>query len=336
MKKKRRKRRRRRSDSGKPYQRLVAYVVQAMDPSSIVEEGKWVVGPDGKRDMDVVVRGSLDGREFSVLIECKDYDKSKTGKVGIGYVDTIDSKRKDLSVDVAMICSNSGFTSPAIHKAKRKGIGLVSVLKEGDPRIKVEILEEIYTRKVKMKSISVDFGTPIPKEFPLGEVLFQNKRLLYWINGRIAMILSGNYIGSCKISADHRLRIPTKLLFGDQEVIVEQINLLFDQETNWFSQVVTLDASLGMYDYIRGRVQMGSGKTRYVMKGVDIYNGDPIDFIPEKEDLSVGLLPGELHIDLLLVEGLEMPKDPSDTPDISNLVIEEDLDWRIEDSSNAA
>ena len=107
-------------NTGRTYQRLVAYVVKAIDPGSSVEEGKWIEGPDGRRDMDVVVRGTLEGREFSVLIECKDYDVRTTGPVGIGHVDAIDSKRHDLPVDAAIICSNSGFTAPAIRKAKRK------------------------------------------------------------------------------------------------------------------------------------------------------------------------------------------------------------------------
>lgn len=106
---------------GSPYEKFVASVIEAMDQTVHVEHSKWVEGPDGKRDMDVHVIGSVNGKDFSILIECKDYDLSTTGKVGIEYVDAIDSKRQDLKIDLAMICSNSGFTEGALRKAKRLG-----------------------------------------------------------------------------------------------------------------------------------------------------------------------------------------------------------------------
>jgi hypothetical protein len=120
------------SHKGAPFQDLVGSA-KAMDPAATVPTGQWVRGPDGRRDIDVLVEGALDGRPFRVLIECKDYNPDTTGRVGIEYLDAIDSKRQDLAVDAAVICSNSGFTQDAIRKGKRKRIGLISILKAGDP-----------------------------------------------------------------------------------------------------------------------------------------------------------------------------------------------------------
>jgi hypothetical protein len=73
---------------------------------------------------------------------------AKTGKVGRPFVDALDSKRHDLQADAAFICSNSGFTEDALNKARRKGIGAISVLAAADSRVKVVIEKEIYFRRV--------------------------------------------------------------------------------------------------------------------------------------------------------------------------------------------
>ena len=110
---------------GTPNEVVLAEVIRAMDPHAIVTQGEWVSGPDGRRDRDVFVTGTLDGQRRTVLIECKDYDPLKTGRVGIGVVDALESKRRDLNVDVSMICSNAGFAQDAVRKARRVGIGLI-------------------------------------------------------------------------------------------------------------------------------------------------------------------------------------------------------------------
>ena len=43
---------------GIDYQHAVGSVAQRLDPSAKVEVGKWVDGPDGRRDLDVIVRPS--------------------------------------------------------------------------------------------------------------------------------------------------------------------------------------------------------------------------------------------------------------------------------------
>ena len=74
--------------------------------------------PDGRRDRDVVIEGTAEGKRRHVLIECKDFNPNSTGPVGIGYVDALESKHRDLGMDVSFICSNAGFTTCAIRKVK--------------------------------------------------------------------------------------------------------------------------------------------------------------------------------------------------------------------------
>lgn len=107
----------------------MAEVARAFDPNANVTQGQWVIGPDGRRELDVLIEGTADGRQTKGLIECKDFNPGTTGPVGIAYVDALESKRRDIGADVSLICSNAGFTVDALRKAKRVGIGLISLMK---------------------------------------------------------------------------------------------------------------------------------------------------------------------------------------------------------------
>jgi hypothetical protein len=134
---------------GREYETVVAETAQAFDLNATVSRGKWVVGPDGRRELDVLIEGTAEGRPTKGIIECKDFNPKTTGPVGINYVDALDSKRHDIGAHFSILCSNAGFTSDAIRKAKRVGIGLISLMRKGDSRVRFAVVEEIYTRKVK-------------------------------------------------------------------------------------------------------------------------------------------------------------------------------------------
>ena len=52
--------------AGDEYQAVVGAVAKALDPGAVVRVGVWVVGPDGRRDLDVEVLGSIEGRPHFV------------------------------------------------------------------------------------------------------------------------------------------------------------------------------------------------------------------------------------------------------------------------------
>lgn len=123
--------------AGTEYQELVAEVVRALDSNAKVETAQAVVGPDGAREVDVEVRGTQNGRPYFILIECKDktYGRSRR-RVSIEEIDALDSKRKDLNADLAVLCSNTGFSGGALLKAGRVGIVAISALARRDGRAK--------------------------------------------------------------------------------------------------------------------------------------------------------------------------------------------------------
>src|SRR5258705_5150682 len=96
--------------AGDEYQDIVGDVAKALDPGASVKVGQWVEGPDGKRDLGGEVSGTIDGSPCFIVIECKDWSVP----IGIGVVDALDSKRKDLNADQAIIYSNSGVYNTGI------------------------------------------------------------------------------------------------------------------------------------------------------------------------------------------------------------------------------
>ena len=72
--------------AGSAYNELAARLAEALEPDAEVKVGKWVEGPDGKREIDVEVRRKVEGGSFFLLIECKDW----ADPVGIEEIDKLD------------------------------------------------------------------------------------------------------------------------------------------------------------------------------------------------------------------------------------------------------
>jgi len=128
------------------YRDVVANIVHAFEPNARITVGGSLLGPDRQRKIDIQVQSSDSKDPRLTAIDV--FDLPEGSKVGIEIVDSADSRKSDLGADAMLICSNTGFTSDAIKKAKRKRIGLISVLRRGDKRVKAVISEEVYLRKV--------------------------------------------------------------------------------------------------------------------------------------------------------------------------------------------
>jgi hypothetical protein len=316
--------------AGTPFQRVVADVARAMDPKATVEDGKWVTGPDGRRDMDVSVTGTVDGEERTVLIECKDYDPRKTGPVGIRYVDEIDSKRRDLGVDAAFLCSNAGFTSNAVRKAQRVGVGLIGVMKKGDDRIRFLIPEALYTRQVELRDFQmtlyrdgdpldlngIDFMSIVHEGLPLGNWIFRRARMMAAVN----LVVAG------RIDESYRLTKPITIEWPGGSESIDRIDFRFSIVGGWYEQDVTYDASAGIYDWARRRVRLAPGPSQFHINNVVVDGGDPIDRPPEHA-LSMDHLPGEMLVRLLLITNGDTP----DGPELDGLIHPDDLDDVLQD-----
>lgn len=311
--------------AGDPYQELVASIVRALDPNADVQVGQWVEGPDGLLELDVEIRGNLDGVKKYIIVECKDWSR----KIGIETVDALESKRKDIAADIALICSNSGFTSIALRKARWVGIGLVPALKTGDPRVRVVIEEEILTRKIKIEKCDTTFHFPssaIKNNTPQGisdkEITYQGLPIVNWVN-EVCLALVGANPLSTKIKANYNFHKSEIFFFSNIPLPVQGCDISLSYSTKWFSQIVTLNATSGMYDYLRRQVLL-SIPGQYRIQGVDFDKWQPIDFVPNNNELQLGMSSNSSVISIALVDSIDIVKGVG-VPQISSLVATESV-----------
>ena len=321
-----------RKPAGRAYQELVAAMAKAFDPDADIQVGEWIEGPDGRLDMDVLIRGSVDGKPTRVVIECKDFDLTKTGKVGRPFMDALDSKRQDLGVDAAFICSNSGFTEDALNKARRKGIGAISVLSSGDERVKVVIEKEIYFRKVILGPITFTYNGPDAgslKDVSVRDLKYKGAPVDAWLQHRATMIISANPDISEGFTASFKLRRPTEFDLNGQKILLESLAISLSPTTHWFAQTVQLDAALGMYDYLRRRVRLADGENKYLLHGINFETGTLLDAPPSIENVGGNILSGEIDIGLALMEGITMDRE-TPIPNLEEIIIPEDLNIKMD------
>ncbi len=316
---------------GRPYQRLVAEIARAFDPGAKIDEGVWVPGPDGRLDLDVSIRGKVDAREVLTVIECKDFARNATGPVGRAFVDAFDSKREDLGADNALICSNAGFTRDALSKARRKGIGMISVLKAGDARVKAVIEQEIVLCRLRIPSWTftyhfADEGGRLLQP-AVHRLRFDGLSLDSWLQHRGSLIATANPGFDKEVRADFRFLEPVCFSSPGGPVSLAAASVTFSYQTEWLSQVIQLDTSLGFYDYVRGQLRMASGASSLIMKGVNFDTATPIPR-PENPKRSPRA-PGEVRIAMTMVDGLNNEGVQQVAP-LEALTRPEDLETRIE------
>jgi hypothetical protein len=316
-----------RKPAGAAYQELVATMVKAFDPTADIKVGEWIEGPDGRIDMDVAIRGNLDGKPTLVVIECKDFDRTKTGRVGRPFIDALDSKRHDLGADAVLICNNSGFTRDALNKARRKGIGAISVLSEADPQVKVVIESEIYFRRVRFGERTYTYSGPDVTGLKIGlhELTYNGTAVDSWMESHVAAFLGANpSLSGQRLTGLYRLRQPTEFDFQNRKIILDRFSISLSPKIRWFARRVQLDANLAMYDYLRGKVRFGIGENQYLIRGIDFDKGTPLDAAPELEPVGLNLMSGELEVGLLLIEDVNIDKEISVSA-VEQIIIPEDL-----------
>ena len=239
---------------GLPYQDLVAKVEAALDPDAEVTVGEWIEGPDGERDCDVSVRGTQDGRPYFVLIECKDWNKP----VGIATVDGLDSVRRDLGVDLAMIYSNSGFSGPAIKKANRLGINLLTAVASNDGRSRARAEMFAYGRLLDVTNYNEQViepegqDLPIPPGVTMENILYEGKPVHNWLVTQVEQELGKD---DDRFGAE-RYVLTLKYRFGSVATFdmagvpfpVAGVIVTADVEVKWMSKVLSMSADLARFN----------------------------------------------------------------------------------------
>lgn len=146
---------------GKEYESMVLWVYKSLcrdERLSSVEHDVRVAGPDGERQIDVLVRHVHAGIEYITAIECRDY----SGKLSVKHVDEFASKIIDIKASKGVIVSRKGFSKTAIQKARRIGISLCSIdsadttLK--DMVVEIPIIVKVIEPTIRCKTLVANDG----------------------------------------------------------------------------------------------------------------------------------------------------------------------------------
>lgn len=111
------------------------------------------------------------------------------------------------------------------------------------------------------------------------------------------------------------------------KVRINTLEISFLPTTTWFSQIVQLDASKGIYNYLRGKVVIAPGQNDYIVKGINFETGKEIDGKPII-DRDFSTQKGEVDFDMVMFEGA-VPTTQENTSLIDSIIEPEDLDLKF-------
>lgn len=319
---------------GDAYQDAVAFVAKSIDPSAEVEVGAWTNGPDGRRDLDVVVRTKEAVSPPLVVIECKDWNRP----IGIAFIDALDSIRRDIGASIAMICSNSGFTSDALRKAARVGIPVLAALIEGDRRIRIVVREQIYTRIVEFIHHKTNFHhqnlSDTMKAALTGvytkEFIYRGKSLEAWVAAKLLDIAS---VATRSRSFLARFKFREAMLVDVRgfNLSVSGIDVRAAFTIQWMTQIAEIGASQGMYDYLRKVVLFGPGAYQFHVKNINTRDwGTPVDIedVPPRLLIPLDQRPNPeiplMEMTLAMVKNMPQ-SDLKDAPDLDPFIESEEI-----------
>jgi hypothetical protein len=310
------------------YRQLVGSVVYALDPHATLSVGNLVDTPDGVRTVDIELRSSgKDGAPLLTAIDVIDLPPGR--KADITAVDAADSKRADIKADATLLCSNTGFQQDAISKAKRKNIGLISVLRQGDKRVKGVIEEEIYLRKIDINPVNITWnGDNLQNLNPNPDVLeYKGGSVVAWLQLKASLIAGTNPELTFGITNTFNFKRPTDFYKNGKPITLRSMAVSFIPRVRWLSQTVQIDAQTGIYDYVRGRVMLTPGSNSYTIKGIDFDHATPLSTPPPIRALGVGLRPGE--IDFALADVYGAPAKGIEIAELDDIVRPEDLRLKL-------
>lgn len=284
---------------GKAYELAVADIFKKLHPTAIIDVGTWIDGPDCRRELDICIKILGEERTLHGIIECKDFNPNSTGPVGISYVDELDSKRRDLNLDFAFICSNAGFTYPAIKKAKRVNIGLLSATSDKDKRIRFSIEDYYYSRSLKILNYAFDLETEqkseeiqhlLSKAVSEDSIDFNGDSVIQWMNLRALMLITQNPIVNGRFKDEYKL--PHPLIFNVAGKQCRFISMKYEIQIEgaWYRDKVIISSTAGVYDWINRSIKMVSNPSEQLC-----YKWEKILF---DEWVHIPPLLGETEIDL--------------------------------------
>lgn len=162
-------------NTGKPFEAFVKSVYDALtedDRFTSVELNVELPGPDGPRQIDVLLRSRVAHFEVLTVIECRDY----SSRLDITHIDGFHSKLRDVGANKGIMVSRIGFSKSAFEKAKRVGITLCVASTADDllPKLGIQIPLEVFDVTLASLRGSSSFEVHTPTKVTMKELLTIN------------------------------------------------------------------------------------------------------------------------------------------------------------------
>ncbi len=285
------------SRPGLAYQDVVAAVQRALDPGATVKVGQWIEGPDGRREVDVEVRGTRDGVPHFALVECKDWKP----RVDIQAIDALDSKGRDLGADSLALYSNSGFTKKALAKARRLDIACASAMMEGNQTIRLVVQKYFIAKALRVNHWFLELFFPqeeasrIPEAWDARDLEYEGRPVVNWLSN-ISRDLLVQHDGLRLVVATWAFHQPTPFRFPGADFLLTGLRLRLTCDKRWLGQLVAEDVTTGLYDHVR-RAVVVPNEQAYTIGPFDQEAWEEIVEASDRPDLR----PGEFRLEAMPV-----------------------------------
>ncbi len=160
----------------------------------------------------------------------------------------------------------------------------------------------------------------VPENYNPNDIKYEQLPVVNWLFEKYLLLVELNQ-NAKTINAFYKFKEPVTFDFGTVSLLVSAYELSLQVKTVWMSQIITVDASVGIYDFIQHRTIMPPGQQQYILNGVDFDKGKPIDFIPVEKPREMN----ENRFYLSVIKNGISKIEGVGTPDLDSLVGEEIL-----------
>lgn len=144
-------------NTGKEFEKMVFEIFEDLTRNKLNYEVIYdtkIDGPDKPRQIDILIKINIQGKDYNHLIECKDFIRP----IDLPKLDAFDSLLRDLNAYKGTFISSAGFTDGAKRKAIRLGIDIFTAHKSNSKwniSLNIPVIVKEYTPTYKL---SFDFG----------------------------------------------------------------------------------------------------------------------------------------------------------------------------------
>lgn len=210
---------------GAAFERLAGAVQRKLDPGADVRWNEKLAG----RQIDIVVRGRIGTASVLVIVECRDYEDV----IGVEHVDALDSVRREVGANKAILVTRTGFTKPALKKAESVGIDTCVLRPSADddhpgpyrPLKSMQLTVVLVGTAIDSLEVELVDGRRFPcsqffqVEDPEGNRTFLDRVIKTWLHTDGKQYQEGEPL-------QLELTPPPKLLFDEEQPLVAKLHFV--------------------------------------------------------------------------------------------------------------